>query len=156
MSNERFKNIIKKAFSTTAIGFSMGILFYSITFSLSDIYIKPVHIVKIWIAFFIIGLLSVVRLTFGETNWCRSKPFYVKNLIFMPLYLLTALILVIDIVRDMGVSLDLWMIGIYIAIFVVTFTIRQLVEYFLEKAKTDKMNDALKEFQKEHSWDEEE
>ena len=45
---------------------------------------------------------------------------------------------------------------IYALLFLVVFTIRQLIEYFICKAKTDEMNDALTEFQKEHSWDEEE
>ena len=98
----------------------------------------------------------MVRLLFGETNWAKSKPFYIKNLLFMPLYLAVALILVMDIVADMGVTPNLPLIVFCIAIFVVTFTIRQLIEYFIQKAKTDKMNDALIEFQKEHTWDEEE
>lgn len=74
----------------------------------------------------------------------------------MPLYLAVALILVMDIVADMGVTPNLPLIVFCIVIFVVTFTIRQLIEYFIQKAKTDKMNDALIEFQKEHTWDEEE
>ena len=156
MNDERFKQILKKSFTTAAICFSMGIFFFGISFSLSGSYINAVYIVKIWIAFFILGLLTVARLLFGETNWAKSKPFYIKNLIFMPLYLAVALILVMDIVADMGVTPNLPLIVFCIVIFVVTFTIRQLIEYFIQKAKTDKMNDALIEFQKEHTWDEEE
>lgn len=156
MSGERFKQIVKKAFTTAAICFSVGILFFGISFSVSSDYIKAIYIVKIWIAFFILGILSIVRLVFGETAWAKSKPFYVKNLLFMPLYLAVALILVMDIIRDMGVNPSLTLVAFCTAVFIVTFTIRQLIEYFIQKAKTDKMNDALIEFQNEHSWDEEE
>ena len=83
MNDERFKQILKKSFKTAAICFSMGIFFFGISFSLSGSYIKAVYIVKIWIAFFILGLLTVARLLFGETNWAKSKPFYIKNLIFI-------------------------------------------------------------------------
>ena len=37
--------------------------------------------------------------------------------------------------------------------FVITFTIAQTITYFVKKARTDKMNDALNEFHKEHQED---
>ena len=38
-------------------------------------------------------------------------------------------------------------------IFIVVFTIAQILSYLIKKAGTDKMNDALNEFQKEHQED---
>ena len=156
MRGERLKKIVRKSFSISAVCFSMGILFFGISLSFFNIYFNPIYLVKMWIAFFILGVLSVFRLIFGETKWCKNKPFYVKNLIFMPFYLITAIVVVVDIIRDMGVTPSISLILIYAAIFMIAFTLRQIFQYFIDKAKTDKMNDALIEFQKEHKWDEEE
>lgn len=156
MSGERFKNIVKKSFSIAAICFSMGILFVGIGFSFFGIYMEPVNIIRIWIGFFILGVLTVFRSMFDYTQWARSKPFYIKNILFMPLYLMVALIMAISIVRGQGVDMSLSLMISYAVLFLIFFAIRQFIEYFIQKAKTDKMNDALELFQKEHSWDDEE
>ena len=49
-----------------------------------------------------------------------------------------------------------WMLIFYAGLYLVVFTVKQLIEYFRYKAKTDLMNDALVSFQKEHNWDEDE
>ena len=74
----------------------------------------------------------------------------------MPLYLMVALIMAISIVRGQGVDMSLSLMISYAVLFLIFFAIRQFIEYFIQKAKTDKMNDALELFQKEHSWDDEE
>ena len=79
----------------------------------------------------------------------------------MPLYLVISLTLALDLAKEAinnsGSGLfRLSLIILYAAIFLVTFTVRQLIEYYIRKKKTDEMNDALQSFQKEHSWDEEE
>ena len=156
MSGERFKNIVKKSFSIAAICFSLGILFIGIGFSFFGIYIEPVNIIRIWIGFFILGVITIGRSAFDVTQWARSKPFYVKNILFMPLYLIVALVMAMSLVKGQGDIMSLPLMILYAVIFLFVFTIRQFIEYFIQKAKTDKMNDALEEFQKEHSWDEEE
>ena len=120
------------------------------------IYIEPLNIIKIWMGFFILGVITIIRSVFDTTKWSRSKPFYVKNILFMPLYLIVALTMAMGIVKGQGELLSIPLMILYAVLFLIVFTIRQLIEYFLQKAKTNKMNDALKEFQKEHSWDEEE
>ena len=86
-----------------------------------------------------------------------GKPFIVKNLIFMPLFLLVALIFAMDVSREEGqVIPDFTKLPVYAGIFLLCFTIVQIIGYFRMKAKTDRMNDALLEFRKEHKWDEEE
>ena len=42
---------------------------------------------------------------------------------------------------------------LFAVMFVITFTIAQTITYFVKKARTDKMNDALNEFHKEHQED---
>ena len=96
------------------------------------------------------------RILLDSSKWAMSKPFYVKNIIVMPLYLAVSLFTAMDISREVDEFPRFSLLLIYALLFLVVFTIRQLIEYFICKAKTDEMNDALTEFQKEHSWDEEE
>ena len=42
---------------------------------------------------------------------------------------------------------------LFAVMFVITFTIAQTITYFVKKARTDKMNDALNEYHKEHQED---
>ncbi len=156
MSRERIKKIVKESFSIVAVCFSMGILFIGIGFSFFNINIVPVNIIRIWMGFFILGIITIIRSVFDATNWARSKPFYVKNILFMPLYLIVAIAMAMGIVKGQGVIMSMPLMILYAVIFLIVFIIRQLIEYIIQKAKTNKMNDALKEFQKEHSWDEEE
>ena len=157
----RSKNAIIKAFSIAAACFSMSILFISICFALAGVYIAPINLIKIWATFFVLGIITVARIMIDSSKWALSKPFYVKNIIFMPLYLVISLTLALNLAKEAiensGSGLfRLSLIILYAAIFLVTFTIRQLIEYYIRKKKTDEMNDALQVFQKEHSWDEEE
>ena len=156
MEKVRFKTALKNSFSLAAICFSVCIIFVSVTFSITNSYIPPMVIVKAGILFIILGGFTVARAMFGNTKWAMDKPFYIKSLIFMPLYMVVSLAFAVSILRSEGIQPKMLYVIFYAFVFLATFTIRQLVEYFREKAKTDKMNDALKEFQKEHSWDEEE
>ena len=74
-----------------------------------------------------------------------------KNFIFSPVYLTIAMVMVVWItgMTDIGI---LMLMG---AIFLAVFLTGQLVVYFVAKSKTDKMNDALKIFLKEHEVNEE-
>ena len=156
MEKVRFKTALKNSFSLAACCFSVSIFLVAIFYSIGNLSLPPVAIVKIGILFLILGSFTVVRTMFGNTRWAMDKPFYIKSLIFMPLYMVVSIAFALSILRSEGVQPNMKYVIFYAAIFLVTFTIRQFVEYFKEKAKTDKMNDALKEFQKEHSWDEEE
>ena len=158
--DNRSKNAVIKAFSVAAIGFSLSILFIGICFTVINVYVDPKNLLKIWAAFFIIGIITFAKNMVGSSKWALSKPFYVKNIVFMPLYLLVALILAMDLAKDALINssygLRLSVLILYAVLFLVIFTIRQLIEYYIRKKKTDEMNDALHSFQKEHSWDEEE
>ena len=156
MESRKIKSAFIKAFSIVAICFSMSILFIGLIFSLLNVYIEPVYIVKIWVMFFILGIITIFRIMAESSRWALSKPFYVKNIVFMPLYLIVSVITAMDIAGNTEIIPRSYLIILYAFVFLVAFTIRQVVGYIIEKAKTDKMNDALIEFQKEHSWDEEE
>ena len=150
------KAALTKAFSIVAVCFSMSILFIGVFCAVTSFSVEGLELVKIWLTFFILGGITFFRIMIDDTQWAKSKPFFVKNIIFLPLYLVVTLIMAMSIVGMQEILARPYLVLIYAVIFLVTFTVRQLVGYIIEKAKTDLMNDALDSFQKEHSWDEEE
>ena len=154
----RIKNAVTKSVSRVAICFSVGILIVSIIFAFGDINMNPVNLIKIWIAFFLMGIFTVFKTLVSTSKWALDKPFILPNLLFMPLYLVTALVLSMSLIKDEyieGFINKESLLFIYAGIFLICFSIKQFIEYFRYKAKTDLMNDALTSFQKEHKWDEE-
>ncbi|MCR5226936.1 MAG: hypothetical protein K6E27_06975 [Eubacterium sp.] len=150
------KAALTKAFSIVAVCFSMSILFIGVFCTVTSFSVEGMELVKIWLTFFILGGITFFRIMIDDTQWAKSKPFFVKNIIFLPLYLIVTLIMAMSIVGMHEIMARPYLVLVYAVIFLVTFTVRQLVGYIVEKAKTDLMNDALESFQKEHSWDEEE
>ena len=156
MKEKDLKNSILKAFSRAGVCFSMSILFTGIICCFLNESIPPVIIVKMWITFFILGIITIFRIMADSSKWALSKPFYVKNIVFMPFYLIVSIFFAMSVVESEDMISRTLIFIFYAALFLVAFTITQVISYFIIKAKTDKMNDALIEFQKEHSWDEEE
>ncbi len=152
----RIKAAIIKSISRVAVCFSVGILIISVMFAIGNISLEPVQLLKIWIGFFILAIVNFFRLMVSSSKWAMGKPFILTNLLFMPLYLVTALVLAMDLIKDVEGLPKGWMLVLYAGIFLVVFSVKQFIEYFSYKAKTDLMNDALNSFQKEHKWDEEE
>ena len=152
----RIKAAIIKSISRVAVCFSVGILIISVMFAIGNISLEPVQLLKIWIGFFILAIVNFFRLMVSSSKWAMGKPFILTNLFFMPLYLVTALVLAMDLIKDVEGLPKGWMLVLYAGIFLVVFSVKQFIEYFSYKAKTDLMNDALNSFQKEHKWDEEE
>ena len=114
-------------------------------------------LLKLWITFFVLGILVFIRVLADTSKWAMGKPYIVKNIIFMPLFLLVSLIFAMDVSRQDGQILpDFTRLPVYAGVFLLCFTIVQVIGYFITKAKTDRMNDALLEFRKEQKWDEEE
>ncbi len=150
------KAALTKAFSIVAVCFSMSILFIGVFCTVTSFDVEGMELVKIWLTFFILGGITFFRIMIDDTQWAKSKPFFVKNIIFLPMYLIVTLIMAMSIVGMQEILARPYLVMVYAVIFLVTFTVRQLVGYIIEKAKTDLMNDALESFQKEHSWDEEE
>ncbi|MDC7293405.1 DUF3021 family protein [Butyrivibrio sp. DSM 10294] len=153
----RIRIALQKSISRAAICFSITALFVGIAFALEGAYIGPVELIKLWITFLVLGVIIFFRVLADSSKWAMDKPFIVKNLIFMPLFLIVALIFAMDVSRQENQILpDFSRLPIYAGIFLLCFSVVQVITYFVIKAKTDKMNDALLEFRKEQKWDEEE
>ena len=157
MDEKKMLIALKKSISRAAILFSLTALFIGIIYTFEGAAIGPVVLIKLWITFLVAGILIFFRVLADSSKWAMGKPFIVKNLIFMPLFLLVVLIFALDVSREEGqVIPDFTKLPVYAGIFLICFTIAQIIGYFRIKAKTDLMNDALLEFRKEHKWDEEE
>ena len=92
------KAALTKAFSIVAVCFSMSILFIGVFCAATNLSIEGMELVKIWLTFFILGGITFFRIMIDDTQWAKSKPFFVKNIIFLPLYLVVTLIMAMSIV----------------------------------------------------------
>lgn len=157
LDRTKFLIAVKKGINRAALCFSITALFISILFTVTGTYIEPVKLLKLWITFFILGILVFFRTLANTSKWAMGKPFILMNIIFMPLFLFVSLVFALDVSRTEDQILpDFSRLPVYAGIFLVCFIIVQIIGYFVTKAKTDRMNDALLEFRKEQKWDEEE
>ena len=156
LKKRKIKYALTKSIVIGALCFSMSTIIVSIVFALCNIQLDPVMVLKMCITFSVLTIFTFFRIWVGVSKWAMGKPFILLNLIFMPLYLVTALIFAMDITRDIY-GCDRWkLLIIYALLFLVVFSIKQVIGYLRYNAKTNLMNDALSEFQKEHRWDEKE
>ena len=157
INREIIINAVKKSVSRVSVCFSLTALFISILLTFNGEDIEPVVLIKLWIAFLLIGVIVFFRTLADTSRWAMGMPFIIKNLIFMPLALIVAVTFALDVSREAGQFLpDFTKLPVYAGVFLVGFTIVQIVNYLVSKAGTDRMNDALLEYRKEHKWDEEE
>ena len=152
MTKSKVKNALLKSFVFTAAAFVLGI----VLFALGSIYdgnlIQPSSLLLMVLMFGIIEVINFFRVYFDDTKWARSKPAVVKNFIFAPIYFAIAMIFLHLLLGELHFK----ELILYIGLFLVIFLSGQVIVYFVSKKKTDLMNDALIEFQKEHGWDEQE
>jgi len=147
MDHSRLKPALKKAFLISTSCFTFTIVLIAAVFALSGEPLYPSMIIRPFLVFTVIFILNTVRIYLAESKWAFNKPYIVINIMFMPLYLITAMtgLCAFNNAIDPG---DLIMFPI---IFLIVFTITQIIKYMHEKSKTDKMNDALNVYHKEHS-----
>jgi hypothetical protein len=152
MKSSKIKTSLLKSLPITAGNFIVCIVLFSIGSIIDGTLIDPVDVLKLFGLFVAIGMVNYFRFYIDGSRWSMSKPSVLKNIIFAPIYLLLAMVFIVWITGTGDVK-TLAMVG---AIFIVVFTVMQVIAYFIEKIKTDEMNDALKQFLKEHEEDEEE
>ena len=149
MDNSRLKKACAKAFSVTAACFIMSIVLVSSVYALFGWWIEPSMIVAMWILFAVIWLLTVIRMYIDGSRWALTKPYVIKNLIFMPLYLAVTMVFLVFVFG----GFDLLTLAASAGAFLAVFTVMQVITYIRYKAATDSMNDALRQYQKEHPGD---
>lgn len=150
MSDMFKKNIVKASIVASAC-FAAGIIFFSIGSMIDGNLITPMQNLLILGESLAIGVLTLLRLTIDRSRWALSGPHILKNFIFAPFYLAIALVTVSLMFGGPDPGYLLLAGGIFLG----TFLVLQTVLYFVSKKDTDHMNDALREFLKEHTGDEE-
>ena len=146
------KRCLTKAAVISAILFiACIVVFAGVSFALGEL-MEPNVVFNMLVMSAVIGVINFSRFMLEPTRWGMSKPAVVKNLIFMPAYYVVAMVFVY---LNVG-WIDWKFFAVYSLLFVAVFAVAQTVRYFIAKADTDKMNDALIEFGKEHFGDEQE
>lgn len=151
MRRSRVKTSLIGSLLITGAAFMLSMVLFSVGSIYDGALIDPVHILKIFLMFMLITAVNFFRFYIDDSKWAKSKPSFVKNFIFSPVYLTFALVTAVWITGLTNIKFILLM-G---AVFLTVFMTGQLIVYFAAKHKTDKMNDALKIFLKEHEVNEE-
>ena len=121
--------------------FTLSIVLFSVESIIDGTLVDPVNILIIFGTFIIIGVLNFFRVYIDKSKWAMSKPSFVKNFIFAPIYLIIAILMVSLVTREVDLAL-LISVGI---IFLIVFMTIQLIVYCRYKKNTDKINDALQD-----------
>jgi hypothetical protein len=149
MDSARLKQAFRKAFPVVSGVFSASVVLLAGISALYGELIYPEIVFRLFLVFVMLYFLTVIRMYVAGTRWACNKPYILVNIMFAPLYFLLAVLGLFTGNAYLSTS-DLL---IYTPMFIISFTIAQLVVYVYKKANTDKMNDALNEFQKEHQED---
>lgn len=151
MRRSRVKTSLIGSLLITGAAFMLSMVLFSVGSIYDGTLIDPVNILKIFLMFMLITAVNFFRFYIDDSKWAKSKPSFVKNFIFSPVYLTFALVTAVWITGLTNIKFILLM-G---AVFLTVFMTGQLIVYFVAKRKTDKMNDALKIFLEEHEVNEE-
>ena len=151
MRRSRVKTSLIGSLLISAAAFMLSMVLYSVGSIIDGAFIDPVNILKIVLMFILIGAVNFFRFYIDDSKWAKSKPSFVKNFIFSPIYLTIAMVMTVWITGMTDIGFLILMGVLFLAVFLTG----QLVVYFVAKSKTDKMNDALKIFLKEHEVNEE-
>ena len=152
MKQSKAKMSLLRSLPITAAAFILSIVLFSVGSIIDGAWIDPVNILKLFAMFILIGAVNFFRFFIDGSRWSMTKPSVVKNFIFAPIYLILALLFV-------AWMIGFWDLGFLVlvgAVFIVVFMIGQTICFLIAKAKTDKMNDALRILLEEHEEDEKE
>jgi len=151
MDNGRLKRACLKAFTVVSACFAASVVLTSAVSMVLGWSMEPGLILSMFVMFSVLWSLTVIRLIVSGSRWALSKPYIVKDLIFMPVYLVVAMLFVV-----FNFGIDLIAIGLAAGVFLAVFFVMQTIVYLMSKKRTDLMNDALRQYQKEHLGDEQE
>ena len=149
MDSQRLKQAFNKAFPITSGVFGASVVLLAGISALYGELIYPEVVGRLFLVFVMLYFLTVVRMYVAGTRWACNKPYILVNIMFAPLYFGFA-VLGMFTGNEFLKTKDLLIAA---PTFIISFTIAQIVVYVYKKASTDKMNDALNEFHKEHQND---
>ena len=141
-----------KSLLISALCFILSIIIYAVLAIVYGTMIDPADVLVLILMFLVIAGFNFIRSFIERSEWGRSKSMNLKNIIFAPVYFIIA----IGASLLMGLPVDLPLLLLLGGVFLVTFTIMNVIVYLVARSRTQKMNDALKTFKKEHWGNEEE
>lgn len=148
MNTKKLCSAIQKAFFRVAVIFSICIVLLAVCLKIEGGYIEPLDVIILFGMFFILAIITAVRIYLDGSRWSLKLPFYIKNVMVAPIYLLVTLGSLLSL---SGMSNEKKENAVLIVvIFIITFVISTIIKYIMAKKKTDEMNDALLEFKEEH------
>lgn len=151
MNSVIVKSLIKSLLVSMAC-FVLSIFIYAVVSIVLGTMIDPSDVLMMMMMFLVIAGFNFLRSFIERSEWGRSKPLNLKNIIFAPVYFIIATVTALI----MGVPVDLTLLLILGGVFLTVFLIMNVIVYFAAKKRTDLMNDALDQFKKEHWGNEEE
>ena len=148
MDTKRLSESVRKAFLISTSLFSLTVVLIALVFALAGELIFPSMMIRVFIIFTVIFILTSLKVYISGTKSALKIPYVVINLIFLPFYMGATLSGLFLFNNELTVS----NLFVYVLLFLATFTVVQLISYFTQKAKTDRMNDALEIYKKEHRY----
>ena len=146
MDSRRLKQAFKRSFFLMTVVFSSSVVLLAGITALFGELIYPEVIGRLLLIFFMLFFLTALKIYVSGTKWACSKPYILVNIMFAPFYFGFGMLGIYAFNSYMKPE-DILIIA---PVFLIIFSIAQLIAYLVKKGRTDKMNDALSEFHKEH------
>ena len=146
MDSRRLKQAFKRSFFLMTVVFSSSVVLLAGITALFGELIYPEVIGRLLFIFFMLFFLTALKIYVSGTKWAYDKPYILVNIMFAPFYFGFGVLGIYAFNRYMRPE-DILIIA---PVFLIIFSIAQLIAYLVKKGRTDKMNDALSEFHKEH------
>lgn len=146
MDKERLIKALKRSFLISTCFFALTIVLIAVSIAIAGEVIYPDMILRPLLVFTVFIFINAARMYLAGSKWASDKPYILTNILLMPLYLITTMAGICAINDQMSVA-DLIRFPI---IFMIVFTIAQVIRYIIDKRKSDEINDALNEYHKEH------
>ncbi|MBO4408267.1 MAG: hypothetical protein J5786_03220 [Clostridiales bacterium] len=146
MDVSRLKNAFIRSFHIITALFTMTIVLMFVVLAITGEYLPILMIGRLILIFTLLMPLVMLKIYLTGAKWAQDKPYVLMNIIFMPFFYLVAVMGLFAFNEEYPISYIL----VVTPVFLITFTILQILIYIRKKIATDKLNDALNEYHKEH------
>lgn len=147
MDGSRLKNAFIRSFHIITALFTMTIVLMFGVMAITGEDLPNLMIGRLILIFALLLPLVTLKIYLTGSKWAQNKPYVLMNIIFMPFFYLVA----VAGLFAFNAAYPISNILVVTPVFLITFTILQILIYIRKKVATDKLNDALNEYHKEHS-----
>lgn len=147
MDVSRLKNAFIRSFHIITALFTMTIVLTFGAIAITGETLPSSMIGRLILIFVLLLPLVMLKIYLSGSKWAQNRPYVLMNIIFMPFFYLVAVTGLFAFNDEYALS----NIFIVTPVFLITFTVIQVLIYLRKKIATDKLNDALENYHKEHS-----